>query len=440
MGRLSRPVGALLLGGLLATLAVTALPGAATPTRAGGGFTDLAADATFGVDMSFSAAWAGSPPDRVELLLGFAGEEHLVVPVPLQSGQLNYRRDVAENFVPANTVVTYRWRALDGSQVTVSPEQRLVYDDDRPGLQWSQATIGSATVHWYGGNEDIARRFGGLAGGAADSAAGLLGTPLADPIDIFVYESRDDFLGALGPDTREWTGAATYPHLRTVYMWLGAGSTAYLDITLAHEVTHVVFHDATDNPYHEPAAWLNEGLATWSELGNADTEREVVIQEAGTDRGLMAFAALTSQFPIDTRGATLAYAQSATLVDLIIRDYGTQAMAAIAEAYRGGATDAEAVEAGTGISFDELRAAYFDEFGVPEPKPIEPVPLGRSDVPLPPQPGGEPVPSAGPAPGGAGSQDVAWWLIIALVALGTVFLATVMIRARRERPPSGNGW
>lgn len=440
MGRLTRITAVLTVSGLIALIAAVAMPSGLGPARAGGGFTDLAADATFGVDMTFSASWSGTPPDRVELLLGFGGEERLVVPVELVAGQLDYSRDLADGFVPPNTPVAYQWRAVAGSELTVSPERTLLYDDDRAGLDWTSARIGSATVHWYGDNQAIARRFGDLAGAAADAAADLLGHALAGPIDIFVYDSREDFLGAVGPESREWIGAATYPHLRTVYMWLGAGTTAYLETTIAHEVTHVVFHDATDNPFHEPATWLNEGVATWSELRNADTERDLVQQEAGTDRGLMAFAALTDQFPIDSRDANLAYAEATTMVDLIIGDYGTQAMAAIADAYRAGATDAEAVEAGAGQSFDQLRGDYFASFGVSEPAPVERLPLGRSDVPLPIQPGGEATPSASPAPGSGAAQDIAWWLIIGLIVLGALFVATVVVRARRERPPpAGDG-
>jgi len=438
VGRLSRVTAPLLLGGLLSGL-LALLVVAPAPSRAGGGFADLEADATFGVDMTFSASWTGAPPDRVELLLGFGGEERLVVPVELVSGQLNYRRDLANGYLPPNTPVAYRWRAVIGAQVTVSTERSLLYDDDRPGLDWRQARVGSATVHWYDANETIARRFGDLAGDAADAAADLLGHPLDDPIDIFVYEAREDFQEAVGPGAREWIGAATYPHLRTVFMWLGAGSTAYLDTTLAHEVTHVVFNDATANPFHEPATWLNEGTATWSEVANADTERDLVSVEARRAEGLMAFAALTDQFPIDARGASLAYAQSTTMVDLILHDFGTDAMAAIAEAYRSGATDEDAILAGTGVSFDALREDYFAAFGVTEPDPIEPLPLGRSDVPIPPQTGVEPAPSAEPQPGSGESQDVAWWLIIGFVALGAVFVATVVLRSRRAQPPAGGG-
>jgi len=438
VGRLSRVTAPLLLCGLLSGL-LAVLVVAPAPSRAGGGFADLNADATFGVNMTFSASWTGAPPDRVELLLGFGGEERLVVPVELVSGQLDYRRDLANGYLPPNTSVAYRWRAVIGAQVTLSPEGSVLYDDDRPGLEWRQAQVGSATVHWYDANETIARRFGDLAGDAADAAADLLGHPLDDPIDIFVYDAREDFQGAVGPGAREWIGAATYPHLRTVFMWLGAGSTAYLDTTLAHEVSHVVFNDATANPFHEPATWLNEGIATWSEFATADTERDLVSLEAGSADGLMAFAALTDQFPIDARGASLAYAEGTTMVDLIIHDFGTDAMAAIAEAYRSGATDEDAILSGTGVSFEALREEYFAAFGVTEPDPIEPLPLGRSDVPIPPQAGVEPAPSAEPEPGSSESQDVAWWLIIGFVALGAVFVATVVLRARRARPPASGG-
>ncbi|HET9498027.1 MAG TPA: peptidase MA family metallohydrolase [Candidatus Limnocylindria bacterium] len=439
MGRLRARNAAVLLALTLVAAGLGPF-GVAVPTRAGGGFSALQADATFGEEMTFSATWGGDEPDYVELLLGFGGEDRLVVPVELDDGRVAHLRDMTDDYVPPNTTVEYQWRAVSGAQVTLSPEQELLYDDDRPQFDWDQARIGSATVHWYGQNEEIARRFGDLAGDAADTAGDLLGRPLADPIEIFVYDGREDFLGAVGPSTREWVGAATYPHLRTVYMWLGAGSSGFLETTIAHEVTHVVFQDASDNPFHDPASWLNEGIATWAEVGNADTEAAVVRSEAGSADGLMAFEALTNQFPIDTRGATLAYAQGATMVDHLLGEYGSDALAEIMDAYRSGATDDEAIAAGTGTPFDEIRADYFASFGVSEPQPVGAQSLGRSDVPLPPQPGGVPGASDGPEPQpgpAAGSQDVVWWIIIGLVIVGGVFFGVVLWRARRAAPPSG---
>jgi hypothetical protein len=418
---------------------VFAVAPASPAVFAGGGFTALQADATFGEDMTFSATWSGSDPDFVELLLGFGGDDRLVVPVELNGGQLAYRRDMTSDYIPPNSTVAYQWRAVTGSEVALSAERTLVYDDDRPQFDWDQARVGSATVHWYGPNEAVAREFGDLAGDAADAAGDLLGRPLADPIDIFVYDEREDFLGAVGPAAREWVGAATYPDIRTVFMWLGAGSESYLRTTVAHEVTHVVFHDASGNPFHAPATWLNEGTATWAEFGNADTEEDLVRMEAGSPDGLMAFEALTDQFPIDTRGASLAYAQGATMVAHIIDQYGSDAMDRIMDAYRDGATDDDAIEAGTDTPFSTIRLDYFSAYGVEEPSPIEPQPLAGSDVALPPQPDGGVVgPSAAPEPSLDGSsQDLAWWLIIGLVIVGVVFVAVVVWRGRRSPPPAG---
>ncbi|MBA3587952.1 MAG: hypothetical protein H0W41_09995, partial [Chloroflexi bacterium] len=247
------------------------------------------------------------------------------------------------------------------------------------GLDWQQAQLGEATVHWYGGAEAQARRFGELTAVGVAQAEDLLGTDLAGPVDVFVYDSREDFFGALGPGAREWTGAAAYSELRTIFMWLGGGSAAYLEVAMVHEVTHLVFFDATDNAFHDPARWLNEGIATWSESGDAGDQRGIVEFEAA-GAGLFSFDAISEQFPIGERGGQLSYAQGTTLVDLIIDRHGRAAIADIAAAYRDGASDAEALEAGTGMAADELYAAFYDEFGVDPPAPIQVEPIAASNV------------------------------------------------------------
>ena len=55
------------------------------------------------------------------------------------------------------------------------------------------------------------------------------------------------------------------------------------------------------------------------------------------------------------------------MVDMIVDNYGQDAIAAIAAAWRDGAGDDEALEAGTGVPVDELYDAYFASFGVGGP-------------------------------------------------------------------------
>ena len=411
MGRLIRWSAAVVLS-------VTASAVGADAALGFDGFGELDADSTYGQEIRFSAELEGAAPDRLELLIRTPGDESsFVTPVEDGGTTATYEWNTSVDYVTPNTLITYQWRATDGTSTVLSEEGQVRYEDDRPGLDWQRAQLGEATVHWYGDAETQARRFGELTAQGVARAEGLLGTDLAGPVDVFVYDSRDEFFGALGPGAREWTGAAAYSELRTIFMWLGGGSPSYLEVAMLHEVTHIVFNDATENPFHEPARWLNEGIATWSETSSAAGEREIVELEA-SGGGLFAFEAITEQFPIGERGGRLSYAQGTTLVDTIVDVYGEQAIAAIAAAYRDGASDAEALEAGTGMPAEELYAGFYAEFGVDPPQPVEAAPIQPSNVDRPPageideggvEPGAEPGSSGERAsPGGAGRPpDVA---------------------------------
>ncbi|MEX1072618.1 MAG: peptidase MA family metallohydrolase [Chloroflexota bacterium] len=412
----------------------------AAPVAAFNGFGATSADSTYGSEMVFRAQLPGGAPDKLELLLRFGGADStFVARVDAGATSAEYRWDAADRQVTPSTPIAYRWRATEGGSVTLSAEKTLVYEDDRPGLNWQTARIGDAVVHWYGGSAAQARVFGEVTADAASAAEALLGHTLAGPIDIYVYDTRDQFFGALGPGAREWTGAATFPALRTVFMWLGGGSSSYLRLTVAHEVTHVVFQDATDNAFHEPAKWFNEGFAVWSEEQGADTEVANVRSEAGN--GLLAFEGISESFPIGERGARLAYAQGASMVQMIIDTYGRDAIAAIAEAWRDGAGDAEALEAGTGVPVAQLYEDYFASFGVDPPTAVEPAPILPSNVDIPPQPatsvGEQPAestePTASQEPIDQPSTDsgIAPWLL-AGVAIG-ILAVVVAVRWRRRR-------
>ncbi len=199
MGRLSRAVAA----GLLALGLSVVL------TNEAAGFDDfgaIEADSTYGREIRFEVALSGGAPEELELLLRTPGSDAaFVVPVEASGASATYVWDTATDYVTPNTLVTYQWRAIDGEDVSLSDEGTIRYDDDRPELDWESQQLGEATVHWYGGAEAQALRFGELTAVGVERGEQLLGTQLAGPVDVFVYATRDDFFAALGPGAREWT-------------------------------------------------------------------------------------------------------------------------------------------------------------------------------------------------------------------------------------------
>ena len=401
------------------------------------GFGPMSVSEQYRKAITFKVELPGGAPDRLDLLIGFGIEPDstFVAPVQAAGTEASYTWDASTQYLTPNTPISYRWRATSGSVVTETAPGNLRYADNRPGLDWHSAQMSDATVHWYGTSEAIARHFGDLTGGAVSRAEKLLGHSLNGPVDIFVYESRTDFFGALGPGAREWTGAATFPDIRTVFMWLGGGPSDYLDRALVHEVTHVVFFDATRNLYHAPPLWLNEGFAVWSERQNADAQAATVRSEVSN--GLISFDAMSDAFPIGTRGSSLSYAEGATMVNRIIHTYGTTALSGIAAAYRDGATDDEALRAGTGVPAAQLYADYFRSFGASEPKPIPAATIGPSIVRTSPSggsgggstsgPNGSP---AEPAAGGSGTLVIVLIVAVAVV-IGLAVLGVFLVRRRR---------
>lgn len=420
---------------------------AVAPAAAFDGFGEATADSTYDRQIRFDVELTGDVPDRLELLISTPGSEaKFVVPVRPRA-EASYVWNTAVEYVAPNTLVTYQWRATDGDEVVLSESATIRYEDDRPGLDWRSAQLGETTVHWYGDAEAQAMRFGELAAIGVEQGEALLGTELAGPVDVFIYDSREDFFGALGPGAREWTGAAAFNEIRTIFMWLGGGPPDYLETAMLHEITHIVFFDATDNPYHDPATWLNEGIATWSETEDGGQHTEFVRSRARAE-GLFAFEAITERFPVGDLGGNLSYSQGTAMIDFVIDRYGRESIALLTAAYRDGASDDEALQAATGVSADELYAAFYAEFGVAAPTPVEPEPIAPSDVEIPEpgevDPGGvDGGPSAAPgdpAPTGPpGEAGVEPWvlLIVLLVAVAAVALLAVLIARRAARGASG---
>ena len=452
-------VGRALAAAFLLALAVVAPTAAASAT-----FETPSGTSTFGTEIVFTQAF-DSPIDlaRVEILLEFPdslGPYVVQVAGPTAAGsrELVYRRSLADDgHIVPNTAITARWRLVPADRTAaaaVGPPVTVQYADTR--FDWQTMKGDLVRLHWYEGSDTFGRRALKIADTAVREAADFLGVTESDPIDFFVYADQAAFYDALGPGTRENVGGEAHSDIRTMFALIRPGEVAdpWVGVVIPHELTHLVFDSAVRNPYHFPPRWLNEGVATYLSAGLTPADRASVEAAAAAGR-LMPLLALGGQFPTTAERFYLAYAESVSAVDYLVREKGTAALVKLVRSYAEGVSDDEAFSAAIGTDVAGFEAAWLADLGAkpptrhgPQPAPAGPLPPGwasgsTSAAPAAgaggsPGPGASPSESAGPEPGAptddAGSPLREGWVLIVAALAGLLVGGTLAyVRRRRAR-------
>ena len=260
----------------------------------------------------------------------------------------------------------------------------------------------------------------------------------------------------MGPGTRENVGGESHADIRTLFALIepSAIDDAWVGIVIPHELVHLVFGDAVDNPFRAPPRWFNEGLAVYLSQGYDQSDRSAV-EGAVKSGDLMPLTALTGQFPTDPTLTSLAYAEAVSAVDHLVRTYGQDALLKLVDAYATGPTDDEAFTTAIGKDVAAFQQGWLDELGAPVPRQQGPKPAPAGPVPpgwegqAPGQPTSAPgaspaAPASGsaftPAPsqpvdaGASGASGSAPALVLAGVVLVVVLVVAGLVVARRRTP------
>jgi hypothetical protein len=447
-----RLLGLAFVAGLLLTAPAAAAAAEIEPAEVT--FEQPRATATFGQGIDFSVSVdLDAAVDRVELLIGFpgaAGPQVVEVPAPSATGSttLRHRYDLlADGHIAPNTRIESSWRvrsAATGATAT-SAAISILYADDRFDWQTEQSDI--VRVHWYEGPDSFGERALLIAEDGIREAEELLGVSETEPIDFFIYASQDELYDALGPATRENVGGQAHAEIRTLFALITPSEIddPWVGIVIPHELTHLVFDTAVDNPYHFPPRWLNEGLAVYLSQGYVASDRSQVEDavEAGT---LVPLDGLAGTFPSTASGFYLAYAESVSAVDYLIRTHGQDALVVLITSYADGKTDDEAFTEALGIDAEAFDAAWFEDLGATVPPAVGPVPAPGGPLPdgwtgpvpvASPGSSGQPAPSPGPSPIPGPSDPPPVGAVLLGAALGVVLAAGIGLAAtRRPRRPA----
>ena len=347
----------------------------------------------FGEPIVFATTLSSTTePARVELLTSLPGEPGWDVSIaevrPAGAGRWRATVVRAGHIVP-NTAYGYRFRAITAEGEVLGPEASHRVVDERLG--WQVRRGERVDLWWHEGDAAFAERAARIADEAIDAAARLLGVEEVSRVDFFVYGDARAFRQAMGPATRENVGGQAHPGIRTLFGLIEPAQvrSAWVDELIAHELAHLVFDEAVRNPYGYPPRWLNEGLAVRLSRGFTEADRQLVegAARAGT---IIPLDGLGGHFPTRPRRFSLAYAESASAVDFLIRTHGEAGLANLIGEFARGAGIDDAFEAATGEGFAAFDDAWLASVGARRPDPLGPrvVPPG----PLPEAWQGQPAP------------------------------------------------
>ena len=362
------------------------------------------ATSKFGTGVEFTQPYSGPTFKSAQIAITFPGSlGPEITDLPGQTGtSLKFSLGSSQGDLLPNTKMAAHFDVtLSDGTVEVGPTIGVTYADDR--FQWQTITAGEVTVHFYSGNNSFGQQLGAIAKQGLTKAASFMNVDETQPIDFFVYGDQQSFLQAMGQSTTGDVGGEAFPEMRTDFALITSGDVSYAQSVIPHELTHIVFADAIENPYHEPLHWLNEGLAVYLSDGYASDNRQRVAQ-AASNGTLMPLAALTGAFPRTTDRFYLAYAEAVSAVDFLVRKYGQAKVVKLLGAYRTGATDDEAFQDALGMDTATFDKAWLASNGVssyqsfgPQPAPSGPIPPGWNSS------GGATVPT----PTGSGSASAA---------------------------------
>jgi len=257
--------------------------------------------------------------------------------------------------LPPGSSVEYWWMVEDanGDKVETAPV-RVQFDDIR--YPWRSLTEGKVTMYWYEGDESFIQQLMATAQQAMARLAEDTGAYLEKPVRLYIYANTRDLQGAM-IYPQEWTGGAAFTRYGTIAIGIAPANLYWGKGAIAHELAHLVIHQMTLNPYSGLPTWLDEGLAMYAE-GMLGPEYTAYLNKAIAEDSLISVQSLSSPFSAYAEEASLSYAQSYSLVEFLIGNYGQGKMLELLNTFKQGSSYDAALDKVYGFDMDGLDTLW----------------------------------------------------------------------------------
>ncbi|MCJ7515464.1 MAG: peptidase MA family metallohydrolase [Dehalococcoidia bacterium] len=275
---------------------------------------------------------------------------------PAPKVQTKWVWDMRKASLPTGATLTYWWTIEDTAGDTLTtPSQKVSFNDLR--YEWKKVTSGQINLFWYKGNQSYANQLMAGCQQALDRLTQDTGVYLTQPVTIYIYASPEDLRGAM-VFPQEWTGGVAFTEYGIIAIGIPANQLDWGIGALGHELGHMMTHQITFSPYGAILpTWLDEGLAMYAE-GKPDPYLESVLQKAIAQHNLISVRSLASPFSALPAEAYISYAESQSLVEFLIQNYGKDKMLQLLNLFKEGNTYDDALIEVYGFDQDGLDTLW----------------------------------------------------------------------------------
>lgn len=257
--------------------------------------------------------------------------------------------------LPPGATLWWRWHIEDasGQEYTTKQQTALWLDAIH---DWKTISGDGVNLHYYAGGKEFANELHQAAVDALNRLKQDVGIRPEKAVDIYIYATTSDMREAVLYEPG-WTGGQAYPEHNIVIIGIAPEDLEWGKRTETHELTHVLIGQRAFSCLGSLPTWLSEGLAMYGE-GGLGTYQQDLLNQAIADDTLISLRALTGGFSEESKRATLSYAQSYSVVDFLIRQYGRTRMDNLLSRLREGSPVDEALYAVYGFDTDGLEEAW----------------------------------------------------------------------------------
>lgn len=316
---------------------------------------------SFGGPITFQATMQSDAPiEQVVVFVQANGQlDAETIPATVSSsGRTKAEFDLQQYPMRGFSEITYWYRVtLENGEVFTSEKYHFFYEDSR--YDWETLESDDFVVHWYEGEVEFGQEMVNIAAASLQRAQTYLPMAPSETIHIYAYDNARELQSALQLSGQDWVAGHADPDLGVVLVSLPPGPEQQpeMERQIPHELMHILMYQKAGPAYERLPVWLNEGLASVTEL-YPNPDYYTILNDAYEEKQLLPIASLCDVFPQDPSRVLLSYAETASFTRYLYNQYGTPGLESLLSSYADGLDCERGAEQALGSTLSQLEIQW----------------------------------------------------------------------------------